>query len=72
VGQHRRLFSGETDLLTFALPNFFFHVTIAYYILHHAGVTIGKRDYLGSFGAKSCSIQPGRRCTSLAAFQLDR
>ena len=30
-----------------ALPNFFFHVTTAYAILRHAGVPIGKRDYIG-------------------------
>lgn len=38
---------GETYLLTFALPNFFFHLTTAYDILRHQGVPIGKRDYLG-------------------------
>ncbi|TSC68786.1 MAG: hypothetical protein G01um101456_508 [Parcubacteria group bacterium Gr01-1014_56] len=31
-----------------ALPNFFFHVATAYDILRHAGVTIGKDDYLGA------------------------
>ena len=30
-----------------AVPNFFFHVTTAYALLRHAGVPIGKRDYLG-------------------------
>ncbi len=29
------------------LPNFFFHVTTAYDILRHAGVEIGKRDFIG-------------------------
>jgi hypothetical protein len=33
-------------VLTFALPNFFFHVTTAYDVLRHNGVAIGKRDYL--------------------------
>jgi hypothetical protein len=28
-------------------PNFFFHITHAYAILRHAGVPLGKRDYLG-------------------------
>lgn len=31
-----------------ALPNFYFHVTTAYALLRHAGVDVGKRDYVGS------------------------
>ncbi|HEX2529757.1 MAG TPA: DUF1993 domain-containing protein [Geminicoccus sp.] len=42
-------FKGQDYLLDFALPNFFFHVTIAYAILREQGVPIGKMDYLGSF-----------------------
>lgn len=41
-------FRGAPYLFHFALPNFFFHVTTAYDILRHAGVAIGKTDYLGS------------------------
>ncbi len=40
-------FSGQSYLLHFALPNFYFHVTTAYAILRHNGVEIGKFDYLG-------------------------
>jgi hypothetical protein len=40
-------FKGAQYLSTFALPNFFFHVTTAYAILRHNGVEIGKQDYLG-------------------------
>lgn len=40
-------FTGQSFLLTFALPNFFFHITIAHAILRHNGVDIGKFDYLG-------------------------
>ncbi|HYQ40189.1 MAG TPA: DUF1993 domain-containing protein [Pseudomonas sp.] len=40
-------FTGQTYLLEFALPNFFFHLTTAYGILRHNGVEIGKADYLG-------------------------
>jgi hypothetical protein len=40
-------FSGQAYLLTFALPNFFFHVVTAYDILRHNGVEIGKADFLG-------------------------
>jgi hypothetical protein len=40
-------FTGRTLLLTFSLPQFFFHVTTAYDILRHAGVELVKKDYLG-------------------------
>lgn len=40
-------FTGESYLLTFALPNFYFHIVTAYDILRHHGVQIGKLDYLG-------------------------
>lgn len=44
-----RHFVGQSYLLTFALPNFFFHITTAYDILRHKGVPVGKSDYLGAF-----------------------
>lgn len=34
-------------LLEHAMPNFFFHLTTAYALLRHAGVDVGKRDYIG-------------------------
>ena len=40
-------FSGEDYLRHFVLPNFYFHATTPYALLRHAGVAIGKRDYLG-------------------------
>ncbi|MFC5428779.1 DUF1993 family protein [Paraburkholderia denitrificans] len=40
-------FTGLNYLLTFVLPNFYFHITTAYDILRHNGVEIGKLDYLG-------------------------
>jgi hypothetical protein len=40
-------FVGEQYLLTWIIPNFYFHVTTAYNILRHNGVEIGKPDYLG-------------------------
>lgn len=39
-------FVAEDYLLHFALPNFYFHVTTAYAIFRHLGVSIGKGDYL--------------------------
>jgi hypothetical protein len=41
-------FPGMSYLLSFVLPNFYFHVTTAYDILRHNGVQLGKLDYLGS------------------------
>ena len=40
-------FKGEAYLTSFALPNFFFHLTTAYAILRQAGVEVGKKDFLG-------------------------
>ena len=40
-------FTGLVFLRHWAIPNFFFHVTTAYNLLRHAGVEIGKADYLG-------------------------
>lgn len=41
-------FTGQSYLLSFVLPNFYFHVTTAYDILRHNGVELGKLDYLGA------------------------
>jgi uncharacterized protein len=46
----RRKFTGQTLLLTFSVPQFFFHVTTAYDILRHSGVDIAKKDFLGKPG----------------------
>jgi hypothetical protein len=40
-------FTADEFLLTFSVPNFYFHVTTAYGILRHAGLAIGKVDYVG-------------------------
>ena len=40
-------FQAENFVLSFSLPNFFFHVTTAYDILRMKGVKLGKMDYLG-------------------------
>jgi hypothetical protein len=41
-----RTMTAQDYLTTWALPNFFFHVTTAYAILRHNGVDLGKADYL--------------------------
>ncbi len=42
-------FSGQSYLLHYGIPQFFFHVCTAYGILRNQGVEIGKRDYMGVF-----------------------
>jgi uncharacterized protein len=37
---------GEDYLKHWVLPNFFFHTTMAYAVLRHNGVELGKTDYL--------------------------
>jgi uncharacterized protein len=44
----KRNFAGQSLLLTFSVPQFFFHVTTAYDILRHCGVDLVKRDFLGT------------------------
>jgi hypothetical protein len=43
-----RKFNGQTFLLNFYLPNFYFHATTAYDILRHCGIELGKRDFMGT------------------------
>lgn len=40
--------TGAEYVSEFALPNFYFHVTLAYSILRHNGVPLGKQDFIGS------------------------
>jgi uncharacterized protein len=42
-------FTGQSYLLNYALPHFFFHTTTAYSILRHNGVEVGKKDYVGTY-----------------------
>lgn len=41
-------FTGINYLLTFALPNFYFHTSMIYALLRSGGVEIGKMDFIGS------------------------
>ena len=40
-------FTAENFLLTFSLPNFYFHATTTYDMLRMKGTPIGKRDFMG-------------------------
>lgn len=48
IGPTEMKLKGSQYFFHFFLPNFFFHATTAYDILRHAGVQIGKRDFIGS------------------------
>jgi hypothetical protein len=45
-------FTAENFLLSFSLPNFYFHATTAYDIFRHNGVPLGKRDFMGRLRLK--------------------
>ena len=42
-------FTGQSYLLNYGLPHFFFHTTTAYAIMRHNGVEVGKKDFIGSY-----------------------
>lgn len=46
-GERRSRFTAEGFILSFSLPNFYFHKATAYDILRQLGVPLEKRDYLG-------------------------
>ncbi|AQR61017.1 hypothetical protein BZG35_04580 [Brevundimonas sp. LM2] len=43
-------FLGQPYVTGFAVPNFYFHLTMAYGLLRAQGVPLGKRDYMGAPG----------------------
>jgi hypothetical protein len=53
IGPRRLAFTSETFLLSFALPNFYFHAVTAYNILRTRGVPLGKRDFEGLLRTRS-------------------
>lgn len=46
-GDHEMPYTVADFLLSFSLPNFYFHATTAYDILRNQGLKVGKMDYLG-------------------------
>ena len=52
LGDRQMPFTAEGFLMSFSLPNFYFHTTTAYDILRMKGVPLGKRDYLGRMRMK--------------------
>jgi hypothetical protein len=53
LGDRTLPFTAEGFLMSFSLPNFFFHATTAYDILRHKGAPIGKRDFMGRLKLKA-------------------
>jgi hypothetical protein len=47
MGDLRLPFTAENFVLSFSLPNFYFHATTAYNILRHRSLPLGKRDFMG-------------------------
>jgi hypothetical protein len=53
LGERTLPFTAEGFLMSFSLPNFFFHATTAYDILRHKGAPLGKRDFMGRLRLKT-------------------
>ncbi|MBW2498279.1 MAG: DUF1993 domain-containing protein [Deltaproteobacteria bacterium] len=47
LGKRELPFTNQNFLLSFSLPNFYFHATTTYDILRMLGVPLGKADFLG-------------------------
>ena len=47
IGDREMTFTNQNFLLSFSLPNFYFHATTTYDILRMLGAPLGKRDFLG-------------------------
>lgn len=52
-GAMKMPFTAEGFLLSFSLPNFYFHASTAYDVLRANGVPLGKRYFLGALKLKS-------------------
>ena len=52
MGEHARTYTAENFLLSFSLPNVFFHATTAYDLLRMKGAPIGKRNFGGPHRVK--------------------
>ena len=53
IGPRKLAFTSETLILSFPIPNFYFHVVTAYDVLRMRGVPVGKRDYEGQLRTRS-------------------
>ena len=53
MGQIEWAFTAEDFILSFSLPNFYFHVTTLYDLLRVKGLEIGKLDFAGTLRIKN-------------------
>lgn len=53
LGERQMPFHAEDFLMSFSVPNFYFHATTAYDLLRMKGVPLGKRDFLGRMRLKA-------------------
>jgi uncharacterized protein len=53
LGDRALPFTTEGFLMSFSLPNFFFHSATAYDILRQKGAPLGKRDFMGRLKLKA-------------------
>ena len=53
AGERQIPFTAEGFILSFSLPNFYFHATTTYDLLRSKGVPLVKRDYLGRLRLKT-------------------
>jgi hypothetical protein len=53
LGDRKLPFTAEGFLMSFSLPNFYFHAATAYDILRINGVPLGKRDFMGRLKMKA-------------------
>jgi hypothetical protein len=53
MGDFKMPFAAEGFLMSFSIPNLFFHATTAYDILRMKGVPLGKRDFMGPLRLKT-------------------
>lgn len=56
-----KFLSGYDYITQMTLPNFYFHITTAYSILRHNGLSLGKKDYLGELDFEDKSNTGGSR-----------
>ena len=52
MGKFSMTFNAADFILTFSLPNFYFHAATTYDILRMKGVPLGKQDFLGQMRIK--------------------
>jgi hypothetical protein len=66
-GPRTLAFTPETFLLSYSLPNFYFHAVTAYDILRTRGVPIGKGDYEGQLRTRTAEPAGSEAVESLPA-----